>query len=95
MSTICDLVVLIQPFRAARRIAPMSSNGALCVINQFPLKINSVAPMSTIFDFGDSIIEETAENAYCGIDPIFSRAIHALAFLRLIQTSLPCSFSRL
>jgi hypothetical protein len=64
-STIFDLGVLIQPFRAARKIATMSSNVARCVINQFALRTNSVAAISNILDLGDQIIEETYENESC------------------------------
>jgi hypothetical protein len=64
-STAFDLVVLIQPFRAARKIAPTSSNVARCVINQFALRTNSVAAISNTLDLGDQIIEETYENECC------------------------------
>jgi hypothetical protein len=64
-STTFGLGVLIQPVRAARKIATMSSNGALCVISQFALRTNSVAAISNILDLGDQIIEETSEDDCC------------------------------
>jgi hypothetical protein len=62
---IFGLDVLIQPFQAARKIAPISSSVARCVINQFPLRTNSVVAISNILDLDDQISEETSENDCC------------------------------